>query len=112
MQIGGPPPASPDNAAIRDTRDSSIRTEELLQKLSASTEELSNSSKRLEQLTFALIFLTVFFATIPIIELVKDIIPKYVVVIIAFGFLGFILYISHPLIKVGNLMIQQNMHKK
>jgi hypothetical protein len=45
-------PASPDNEAIRELRDSSKRLEKL-------TEELSKSSKSLERYTYVLIVLTI-----------------------------------------------------
>lgn len=52
-------PASPDNEAIRELRDSSKRLEKLMEKLSESTEKLSKSSERLEHFTKIVISLTV-----------------------------------------------------
>lgn len=59
MHIG---PASPDNEAIRELRDSSKRLEKL-------TEELSKSSRGLEQYTIILIYLTILLLIITFIAL-------------------------------------------
>ncbi|MCZ7405973.1 MAG: hypothetical protein O8C67_13740 [Candidatus Methanoperedens sp.] len=95
-------PASPDNEAIRELRDSSKRLEKLMEKLSASTEQLSNYSERLEFFTLVLIGITVFLAMIAVTELFKDFLSKYEMAILGFSFLAVIVIIVYYLVKIGN----------
>lgn len=79
----------------------------LTKDLTASVDRLHQSSNRLELFTFALIGITVFLGLIAVIELVKDLIPKFVLNILAFIFLIVIAYIIYILKKTGNKMISQ-----
>lgn len=81
-------PASPDNEAIRELRDSSKRLE-------ISTERLSKSSERLEKLTYILISVTFFIGLLTIILIFPDLPTKQKDFLVVLAFIMLIIVLFH-----------------
>jgi len=108
-----PTPASPDNQAIRELRDSSKRLETLTEKLALSTELLSTSSKRVENLTEVLIIFTSLLALPILLEILgidaKNFYGKLVIFVI-FIFAFYVIFFNRKiLIKISQKV--QNLFK-